>query len=71
MTGGSTCRAIGSHREEDEAMARMTLEQIRTSRPATDRRKIKATTEEDIARQMVEDGEIAPVPSPASKQRKR
>ena len=52
-------------------MARMTLEQIKTCRPATDRRKIEATTEEDIARQMVEDSEIAPVPSPASKQRKR
>ena len=71
MTGDGTCRAIGSHREEDEAMVRMTLEQIKTCRPATDRRKIEATTEKDIARQMVEDGEITPVPSPASKQRKR
>ena len=52
-------------------MARMTLEQIKTCRPATDRRKIEATTEEEIARQIVEDGEMPPVPGPASKQRKR
>jgi len=38
-------------------MARMTLDQIRASRPKIDRAKIKATSEKDIARQMREDGE--------------
>lgn len=38
-------------------MARMTLEQIKTSRPRADRAKIEATSEEDIARHMREDGE--------------
>ena len=38
-------------------MARMTLEQIKASRPRVDRAKIEATSEEDIARHMREDGE--------------
>ena len=38
-------------------MARMTLEQIKASRPRADRAKIEATREEDIARHMREDGE--------------
>ena len=38
-------------------MARMTLEQIKRSRPRADRAKIEATSEEDIARHMREDGE--------------
>ena len=48
-------------------MARMTLEQIKAHRPPVDRRKIAATTEKDIARQMVEDGETLPKPAPARK----
>ena len=39
-------------------MARMILDQIKARRPAADRRKIVSTTEKDIARQMVEDGEL-------------
>lgn len=38
-------------------MARMTLEQIKASRPRVDRAKLEATTEEDIRRHMIEDGE--------------
>ena len=38
-------------------MARMTLEHIKASRPRVDRAKIEATSEEDIARHMREDGE--------------
>jgi len=38
-------------------MARMTLEQIKASRPKVDRAKIEATSQEDIARHMREDGE--------------
>jgi putative transcriptional regulator len=38
-------------------MARMTLDQIRASKPKVDRAKIAATGEEDIARHMREDGE--------------
>ena len=38
-------------------MARMTLEQIKASSPEADRAKIDATSEEDIACQMREDGE--------------
>lgn len=38
-------------------MARMTLEQIKASRPKADRAKLAATTEEDITRHMLEDGE--------------
>ena len=34
-------------------MARMTLEQIKASRPRADRAKIEATSEEDIARHSV------------------
>ena len=52
-------------------MARMKLEQINASRPAVDRRKIEATTEKDIARHMVEDGEMRPAPGSAGKQMKR
>jgi putative transcriptional regulator len=38
-------------------MARMTLDQIKASKPKVDRAKIVATSEEDIARHMREDGE--------------
>ena len=38
-------------------MARMTLEQIKASRPKVDRAKVEATTENDIVRHMREDGE--------------
>ena len=38
-------------------MARMTLEQIKASRPKVDRVKIEATTEKDIANHMQEDEE--------------
>ena len=38
-------------------MARMTLDQIRASKPKVDRAKISATSDEDIARHMREDGE--------------
>jgi len=48
-------------------MARMTLEQVKAHRPPVDRRKIAATTEKDIADQMVEDGEMVPKPAPARK----
>ena len=48
-------------------MARMKLEQIKASRPAVDRRKIEATTEKDIARHMVEDGEMPPAPDAAER----
>jgi putative transcriptional regulator len=40
-------------------VARMTLEQIKAMRPKTDRRKIDATTEKDIARHMREDREAS------------
>ncbi|HEX5325430.1 MAG TPA: helix-turn-helix domain-containing protein [Acetobacteraceae bacterium] len=39
------------------AITRMTLEQIKASRPNVDRAKLDATTEEDIRRYMIEDGE--------------
>lgn len=38
-------------------MARMTLDEIKAARPRVDRAKIEATTDAEIARQMVEDGE--------------
>jgi|GEM_PF-3604184 hypothetical protein len=38
-------------------MARMTLEQIKASRPKVDRAKIEATTEKNIANHMQEDEE--------------
>lgn len=38
-------------------MARVTLEEIRASRPKIDRAKVEATTEADIRRHMLEDGE--------------
>ena len=38
-------------------MARMTMDQIKAARPRIDRAKLDATTDEDIARQMIEDGE--------------
>ncbi len=38
-------------------MTRMTLEQIKASRPKIDREKIEATTEKDIVRHMQEDEE--------------
>ena len=38
-------------------MARMTLDQIKASKPKVNRAKIAATGEEDIARHMREDGE--------------
>lgn len=43
-------------------MARMTLEQIRASRPRVDKAKLDATTEEDIRRYMIEDGEDPDAP---------
>ena len=42
----------------------MTLEEIRASRPKVDRSKIAATTEEDIRRHQVEDGEDSEAPLP-------
>jgi putative transcriptional regulator len=38
-------------------MTRMTLEQIKASKPTVDRAKLDATTEEDIRRHMIEDGQ--------------
>ena len=38
-------------------MARMTLAEIMASRPQVDRARLGATTEEDIRRYMIEDGE--------------
>ena len=38
-------------------MARMTLDQIKASAPKINRAKIDATTDEDIIRHMIEDGE--------------
>ena len=38
-------------------MARMTLDEIKASHPQADRAKIEATTEAEIAAQMIEDGE--------------
>ena len=38
-------------------MARMTLDQIKAARPKVDRARIETTSENDIARQMREDGE--------------
>jgi putative transcriptional regulator len=46
-------------------MARMTLDQIKASKPSVDRAKIAATSEEDIARHMREDGED-PAASPGA-----
>ena len=42
----------------------MTLEEIRASRPRVDRARIAATTEEDIRRHQVEDGEDPDAPLP-------
>ena len=39
------------------AITRMTTEQIRALRPRVDRTKLDATTEEDIRRHMIEDGQ--------------
>ena len=39
------------------AITRMTMEQIKASKPRVDRAKLDATTEEDIRRYMIEDGE--------------
>lgn len=39
------------------AIVRMTLAEIRASKPQVDHAKINATTEEDIRRHMIEDGE--------------
>ncbi len=39
------------------AMVRKSLKQIKASKPTTDRAKFDATTEEDIRRYMIEDGE--------------
>jgi len=38
-------------------MAVMTLDEIKAARPRIDRARIEATTEADIARQMIEDGD--------------
>jgi putative transcriptional regulator len=42
----------------------MTLEEIRASRPVVDRAKIAATTEDDIRRQQIDDGEDPDAPTP-------
>lgn len=42
----------------------MTLEEIRATRPAMDLAKIAATTEEDIRRHEIEDGENTDAPLP-------
>ncbi len=42
----------------------MTLEEIRATRPRVDRAKVAATTEEDIRRHQVEDGEDPDAPLP-------
>ncbi len=42
----------------------MTLEEIRTSRPKVDRARISSTTDEDIRRHQVEDGEDPDAPLP-------
>lgn len=42
----------------------MTLEEIRASRPEIDRDRIKATTEEDIRRHQIADGEDPDAPLP-------
>lgn len=39
------------------ARSGMTLEQIRAARPLADRARMAATTDDDIARQQIEDGE--------------
>lgn len=52
-------------------MAGMTREQIKARHPVADRRKLAATTEEDIARHMVEDGEMPLASEPAGKPRER
>lgn len=46
------------------ARAPMTLEEIRASRPEVDRAKVAATTEEDIRRHQIEDGEDPDAPLP-------
>ena len=46
------------------ARAPMTLEEIRASRLRVDRAKIAATTEEDIRRHQIEDGEDPDAPLP-------
>lgn len=47
------------------ADARMTLEQIRARRPAVDHVRVAATTEAEVERQQVEDGEDPTAPLPA------
>ena len=42
----------------------MTLEEVRASRPRVDRAKVEATTEDDIRRHQVEDGEDPDAPMP-------
>jgi putative transcriptional regulator len=42
------------------AIVRKTLEEIRAMKPRIDREKIDATTDEDIARQIAEDEDLAP-----------
>jgi putative transcriptional regulator len=42
----------------------MTLEEIRARRPVLDRAKVSATTEADIRRQQIEDGEDPDAPLP-------
>jgi len=41
------------------ALVRKSLKEIRVSKPKVDRKKIRATTERDIRRHMIEDGEDA------------
>jgi putative transcriptional regulator len=43
----------------------MTLEEIRATRPSVDKGKIAATTEADIRRQQIEDGENPDAPLPS------
>jgi len=53
-------------RKGADAMARepMTLEELRASRPFVDRARIAATTEDDIRRHKIEDGEDPDAPPP-------
>ena len=44
------------------AVVRKSLEEIRAGRPRVDKAKIEATTEEDIRRQAIEDGEDPDAP---------
>ncbi|HKM62335.1 MAG TPA: hypothetical protein VJY39_07570 [Acidisphaera sp.] len=45
----------------------MTLDEIKASKPQVDHAKLDATTEEDIRRQQIEDGEDPDAPLPPFK----